>query len=212
MFNCLSQYIVGISAHADGADANRGLKVGMSKFVPKPFSLKSLQALVQTDDIKKISEKLNKLTDDSKVQSYMEFTKPEPKKSLSPKKHGSQAPTCLVAEDSRSISKAMIRCIEKKGWNTCLAKDGDEALRLLKSRNWDAVFMDDQLPLMTGSRCIAIFRKWEEQFRTSPQRNLLLCSANYSQTCTEYPPGFNGVLPKPFRLSTISSILDKCSP
>jgi CheY-like chemotaxis protein len=42
------QYIVGISAHANGKDAEVGIKAGMDQFIGKPISLKALNDLAQS--------------------------------------------------------------------------------------------------------------------------------------------------------------------
>jgi CheY-like chemotaxis protein len=40
------QQIVGLSAHANGKDAELGLKAGMDRFMSKPIPVKTLQDLI----------------------------------------------------------------------------------------------------------------------------------------------------------------------
>ena len=114
---------------------------------------------------------------------------------------------CLIAEDSIVCSKAISKCIEKHGWRTCVVTNGGDALRLLKLRNWDAVFMDDQLPCLTGTECIHKFRQWEGQNRVARQTSIFLASANY-YLHKSIPDGFDGSIGKPFQRSDVCSILD----
>ena len=76
-------------------------------------------------------------------------------------------------------------------------------LRLLKMRNWDAVFLDEELPRLDGIRVIERFRAWEKDHRVTRQRNVFLISqslvpnpSNGSVSAT-YPEGFDGALGKP---------------
>lgn len=117
---------------------------------------------------------------------------------------------CLLVEDSVSLAKAMGRCIEKQKWRVCLARDGEAALELLKLRSWDAVFMDDQLPKLSGSDCITKFRIWEKENRKTRQMNMFLCSAD--GICKNYATeGFDAFLCKPVKWTHLIEILDKCS-
>ncbi len=213
----LLQYIVGISAHADEENGDRGVKVGMNRFISKPLPMKRLRQLIDSDEISQISKKLDSLGEDDNAQPYFlyvnESTTNENAESATSSISGDDflrnEPTCLLVEDSTSIGKAMIRCIQRLKWQIHLAKDGEEALVQLKKRNWDAVFMDDQLPLCTGTACVAKFREWEKKNRVARQMNLMICSASdFTAGC---PPGFDGVISKPFKPSTIASILEKCS-
>jgi hypothetical protein len=37
-------------------------------------------------------------------------------------------------------------------------QDGEDALRLLKIRNWDAVMFDEEMSQLNGARCVGRFR------------------------------------------------------
>jgi len=205
------QYIVGISAHADDADGNRGLKVGMSKFIPKPLPIRMLKRLIESDELNEISKKLDSIIDDAIcfpffIHSSSQLDALSATSSISAELKNSD-PTCLLVEDATSVSKAMIRCIELKGWKCSLATDGEEGLRLLKTRNWDCVFMDDQLPLLTGMRCVSSFREWEKTNRVARQKNVYLSSADYDPNSST-PAGFDSVFGKPFKPAFLGKILD----
>jgi len=208
-----NQFIVGVSAHADGADGDRGLKVGMSKFISKPLPIRILKRLIESDELNEISNKLDSIIGDDMcfpyfINSSTNLDSLSRTSSISAELKES-SPTCLLVEDTTTVSKAMMRCIELKGWKCSLAKDGEEGLRLLKTRNWDAVFMDGQLPLLTGMKCISIFREWEKTNRVARQKNVYLCSADYEPNSST-PEGFNGVFGKPFKPAFLGKVLDDC--
>jgi hypothetical protein len=41
---------------------------------------------------------------------------------------------------------------ERLGWHAVHVHDGEDALRLLKMRNWDAVFIENEIPRVDWSR------------------------------------------------------------
>ena len=53
------QYIVGISAHANGKDAEVGIKAGMDQFMGKPIPLKALNDLVQSKAVNRATKHLD---------------------------------------------------------------------------------------------------------------------------------------------------------
>ena len=55
------QYIIGISAHASRKDIERGLKLGMDDFKPKPIVLKTLKGLHESLNLKAVRSKLDNL-------------------------------------------------------------------------------------------------------------------------------------------------------
>jgi CheY-like chemotaxis protein len=192
----------------------------MNKFIPKPLPIKMLKRLVDSEEINEISKKIDLISSDNAYLPHFidEHSKLDVAIGESTSSTWSNVsvefvtvdPTCLLVEDSTSVSKAMSRCMERKGWKCSLAKDGEEGLRLLKARNWDAVFMDDQLPLLTGVRCISKFREWETINRVARQKNVYLCSADSEHDCSSPSSGFDGFFVKPFKPAMLGKVLDAC--
>lgn len=105
----------------------------------------------------------------------------------------------------------MVNCIKRQNWQVFHVQDGKSALDLLKSRTWDAIFMDDQLPNLTGTSCVAMFRDWEEENHMPRQKNLFLCSADVHRDDVLPVPCFDGFLHKPVQMPKLISILKKCA-
>ncbi|MDW5266159.1 MULTISPECIES: response regulator transcription factor [Acidobacteriaceae] len=65
----------------------------------------------------------------------------------------------LIAEDKRSLAGHMGRALEGEGHTIALAYDGDEALRLGKTNNFDLMILDVMLPRRDG---FAVIKKLRE--------------------------------------------------
>lgn len=56
----------------------------------------------------------------------------------------------LIADDSPTDQHVLARALEKYGYETLAAKDGDEAIRLATQRAPDVILMDIVMPGMDG--------------------------------------------------------------
>jgi len=123
-------------------------------------------------------------------------------------------PVCLMATDkpSRRSNQVLLK-LEHDGWKVVVVNDGNEAFRLLKMRNWDAVLIDDDLPLMDGATCIESFRDWEEENRVNKQRNtFMVCSETVpsptdTSVIVQQPTGFDSVLNRPLVWAELDYLL-----
>ena len=56
----------------------------------------------------------------------------------------------LLAEDERSLSRAIIALLEKHNYSADAVYDGQEALDYLEAENYDAVILDIMMPKLDG--------------------------------------------------------------
>jgi DNA-binding response OmpR family regulator len=56
----------------------------------------------------------------------------------------------LWADDEIELLKPHILFLEEKGYDVHTTNNGDEALDLLMSRSFDIVFLDEQMPGLSG--------------------------------------------------------------
>ena len=56
----------------------------------------------------------------------------------------------LWADDEIELLKPHIIFLEQKGYHVTTAQSGDEALDLVLSNNFDIVFLDENMPGLTG--------------------------------------------------------------
>lgn len=125
---------------------------------------------------------------------------------------------CLLALKSKSVRNALIPTIEAKGFRVCSVDNGEDALRLLKIRNWDFVLLGDQMPTLACSSCINRFRHWEATNRVARQNYVYLLSSTLSSYSDEMrktapligaaPYGFDGVIGKPVSIRNFNRVLE----
>ena len=56
----------------------------------------------------------------------------------------------LLAEDERSLSKALVALLEKNKYSVDAVYDGEEALNYIEAGNYDAVILDIMMPKRDG--------------------------------------------------------------
>lgn len=126
-------------------------------------------------------------------------------------------PVCLMATDKPTKqSNEVLTNLEKIGWKIVIANDGQDALRLLQIRNWDAILIDDDIPLLAGTPCMEKFRSWEAENRVNRQRRAFLICSNveipspFDKCSIVQPPhGFDGVLGKPVKWDDLNKMLQR---
>ncbi len=72
------------------------------------------------------------------------------------------AMSILVAEDNPVNQKLAVRLLEKLGHQVNLVENGQSAVEAVKTRIFDAVLMDLQMPVMGGLAASAAIREWEQ--------------------------------------------------
>ena len=71
----------------------------------------------------------------------------------------------LWADDEINLLKPHIIYLEGKGYNVISAKSGDEALEILRSNNFDLIFLDENMPGISGLETLNIVK---EKYRHIP--------------------------------------------
>lgn len=118
-------------------------------------------------------------------------------------------PTCLIVENKSDEEDVhSIKClVELNGWKSVVVTTAEDALRLLKMRNWGIVIVDNKLPFFSRVSCIERFRDWEKQNCTTKQKNIYIMSDCYSPL--SLPTGFDGALKKPLDPSQVVHALER---
>jgi len=212
------QYIIGISAHASTNDADCGLTKGMDKFQSKPLLLKTIKELAMNSEVtagsllldKKFNKSHTNLDTYANTDNNAELEEdidsvPEVSKEAV-KTIQSSGLVCLIAAESKSIGKTLEHSTRKRGYETIWVGNGEDALSLLKMRNWVIVFLDDQMAKLSGMSCVTRFRQWESRNRIVRQNNIYLISGQNHESSSL---GFDGVLQKPLKHKHLYKILDQ---
>lgn len=100
----------------------------------------------------------------------------------------------LLAEDERSLSRAVIALLEKNNYSADAVYDGEEALEYLAAENYDAVILDIMMPKMDG---LTVLRKLREGGSHIPVL-LLTARSEVEDKVLGLDTGANDYLTKPF--------------
>ena len=87
------------------------------------------------------------------------------------------APTVLVVDDDRATRHLASTLLAKAGMTTTVAKDGAEALRLVRTRRFDLVLLDVWMPRMNGLELLSRLRR-----RGARQKVLVMTSDDTPDT------------------------------
>jgi two-component system sensor histidine kinase EvgS len=116
----------------------------------------------------------------------------------------------LVAEDDPSNQFAMIKLLEKAGYEVTLAENGEQAIDLLKIHDFDCILMDVQMPLMDGLEATKTIRSSAD---LGPKKDIpIIAMTAYAmsgdkETFLKY--GMNDYIGKPVRMDDLAVTLDR---
>lgn len=100
----------------------------------------------------------------------------------------------LLAEDERSLSRAVAALLEKNNYSVDAVYDGAEALDYLESGNYDGAVLDIMMPKMDG---IEVLRRLRESGSTLPVL-MLTAKSEVADKVLGLDTGANDYLTKPF--------------
>lgn len=123
---------------------------------------------------------------------------------------GSQMPLVMVVDDSLTVRKATTRFINKSGYQSVVAKDGQEALELLNRVRPAIILMDIEMPKMDGFDC-------SKNIKQNPLWKDIPIVMITSRTADKHrhhavEVGVNEYLGKPFKEAELLEILKKYAP
>ena len=100
----------------------------------------------------------------------------------------------LLAEDERSLSRAVVALLEKNNYSADAVYDGAEALEYLAAENYDAVILDIMMPKMDG---LTVLRKLRDRGSHVPVL-MLTAKSEVEDKVAGLDTGTNDYLTKPF--------------
>lgn len=105
----------------------------------------------------------------------------------------------LIAEDQRNFALHIGRALESEGHNVTLVPDGDGALRLGRTANFDLILLDVMLPHMNGFEVIRRIR----DYRLPTQTILVSARDSMQDIVAGLDAGADDYLTKPFALDVL---------
>ena len=100
----------------------------------------------------------------------------------------------LLAEDERSLARALVRMLEKNNYAADAVFNGEDALAYLESGDYDAAILDIMMPRMDG---ITVLKKLRQQGNPVPVI-MLTARAEVDDKVLGLDSGANDYLTKPF--------------
>jgi CheY-like chemotaxis protein len=115
----------------------------------------------------------------------------------------------LVAEDNEVNQLVARRIFEKLGNKVTVVGNGREALSAVKSRQFDLVAMDVQMPEMDGLATTAAIRAWEEQTGTHVAIVAMTAHAMKGDCERCLAAGMDGYVSKPIRVQELEKAISR---
>lgn len=100
----------------------------------------------------------------------------------------------LLAEDERSLSRAIVALLEKNGFSADAVYDGQEALEYLAAGNYDALILDVMMPKLDG---FGVLKALRSQGNSIPIL-MLTARSEVDDKVAGLDGGANDYLTKPF--------------
>lgn len=109
----------------------------------------------------------------------------------------------LLAEDERSLARALCRIFEKNNYSVDAVHNGEDALDFLRSGNYDVAVLDIMMPKMDGITVLKTLRSQGNQLPVL----LLTAKAEIEDKVLGLDSGANYYLTKPFDTKELLAVL-----
>ncbi len=113
----------------------------------------------------------------------------------------------LVADDEESMRWVLSKALRKKGFTVDLARDGEEALRLIRSESYDLAILDIKMPGISGLDLLDRVREIREELLVV----IMTAEAGMKNAVEAMKRGAYDYLSKPFDLDVMDAIVEKAS-
>lgn len=111
----------------------------------------------------------------------------------------------LVVDDNYGIRELLSYLLHFAGWEAHTASDGQEALDLLRERQYDVVLLDIDMPRMDGVTALRLLRELH------PHMKIVLMTGRLGEMEREEAERFGAAyLQKPFHPNVLYDLLSKC--
>jgi two-component system nitrogen regulation response regulator GlnG len=111
----------------------------------------------------------------------------------------------LVADDEESMRWVLSKALRKKGFTVDLAKDGEEALKLIQENAYDLAIFDIKMPGISGLDLLDKVRDLKSDVLTV----IMTAEASMKNAVEAMKRGAYDYITKPFDLDVIDAIVEK---
>ena len=109
----------------------------------------------------------------------------------------------LLAEDERSLARALLKILEKNNYSADAVYDGEDALAYIESGNYDVAILDIMMPKMDG---ITVLKKVRAQGNSIPVL-LLTAKSEIDDKVLGLDSGADYYLTKPFDTKELLAVI-----
>ncbi|CAO2656101.1 Nn.00g049040.m01.CDS01 [Neocucurbitaria sp. VM-36] len=137
----------------------------------------------------------------------------------------SQPTRILIVEDNIINQRLLNKLIKKRGYDTVLANNGEEALASISNSAWntsyganhkdapriDVVLCDIEMPVMDGKACVQRIRQLQDQNLLVPEIPVIAVTGNARGEQIERAKdcGFDAVVTKPYSIADLLDIVEQ---
>ena len=111
----------------------------------------------------------------------------------------------LVADDEESMRWVLSKALRKKGFSVDLARDGTEALRLIKENPYEMAILDIKMPGISGLDLLDRIREQHQDLLVV----IMTAEASMKNAVEAMKRGAYDYITKPFDLDVIDAIIEK---
>lgn len=179
-----------LSSALSAADRARGAELGIARYLVKPLRRSMLH--------------------DAILQAFRP-SDPQRLASSAAPAATTRSLQILLVEDNRVNQELALRLLKKLGHRPILAVNGEKAIDLLRSHEFDLILMDIQMPVMGGVEATQQIRALE---RPGQPRHTIIAMTAHAMTgdAEKYLCcGMDGYISKPIRLELLAAEIDRCT-
>jgi len=114
----------------------------------------------------------------------------------------------LIVDDVLENRTLLSKVISKLGYNYDLAENGKEAVEKLEKNNFDLIFMDVKMPVMSGIEATKYIRA-NFPFPKNRVKIVAITAYKYKEFFDDFHDvGFNDIISKPYTIDKVSNIIN----
>jgi PAS domain S-box-containing protein len=185
-----------ITATGWKGDAARLRRMGYSAYLTKPVNPSNLRDCLLTV--------INRKTDNKSRSSDSIVTIHSVKESIK------QNSRILIAEDNKVNQVVATKILEKLGYNTSVASNGEKAIAALRKDSYSLILMDVQMPVMDGLKTTRMIRE-DKTLGSKCDIPIIAMTAHAmigdKEKCLA--SGMNDYLSKPVKPLDLSNVIEK---
>lgn len=111
----------------------------------------------------------------------------------------------IVADDEESMRWVLSKALKRKGFTVDLAKDGEEALALIKANSYDLAILDIKMPGLSGLELLGKVKEMKNDLLVV----IMTAEASMKNAIEAMKQGAYDYITKPFDLDVIDAIIEK---